>query len=237
MPQTLFLAQLASTLFMTGLIWFVQIVHYPLFPSVGPRAFPRYEQLHAQRTGWVVFPPMLVELLTALAALLPRLRPAQLSCPEAITSAALVLLLWLSTALLQIPLHNTLQQTAFDGTQLPNGNSSAQSDPESHLQPTPISSAEPAPATSRNLQKTMHRLTLTNWIRTTTWTARSLLLLSCLHHTLAWPHTDRRPQRRAEIATQISQKPASHGGNASPVPLPLQKQPSPPRPPQIQRLA
>lgn len=110
LPQTLFLLQLASTLFMTGLIWFVQIVHYPLFPFVHASAFPRYEQLHAQRTGFVVFPPMLVELLTALATLFPALRPPQLSFRACLLSAALVLLIWLSTALLQIPLHNQLDR-------------------------------------------------------------------------------------------------------------------------------
>ena len=118
-PGTLlFLLQLAPTLFMTGLIWFVQVVHYPLFALVGPAAFPRYEQQHARRTGWVVFPPMLLELLTALAALSPRLRPSQLSRPAAIASAALVLLIWLSTALLQIPLHNQLDRTSDPATLL-----------------------------------------------------------------------------------------------------------------------
>ncbi len=34
LPDTLFLAQTAATLFMTGLIWFVQIVHYPLFATI-----------------------------------------------------------------------------------------------------------------------------------------------------------------------------------------------------------
>jgi hypothetical protein len=112
MSETLFLAQYAATLFMTGLIWFVQIVHYPLFATVHthttPAAFRQYEANHANRTGWVVFPPMAVELLTALAALLPSLRPAFVSQPAAITSAVLVVLIWASTGLIQVPLHNRL---------------------------------------------------------------------------------------------------------------------------------
>ena len=40
----LLLIQLASTLFMTGVIWFVQIVHYPLFAGVGGSALPRTRQ-------------------------------------------------------------------------------------------------------------------------------------------------------------------------------------------------
>ena len=42
MPTKLTLtACLASTLFMTGVIVFVQVVHYPLFGLVEPRAFAR----------------------------------------------------------------------------------------------------------------------------------------------------------------------------------------------------
>ncbi|WP_263375251.1 hypothetical protein [Granulicella aggregans] len=112
LPDILFLAQFAATLFMTGLIWFVQIVHYPLFASVHAHtssdAFRTYENSHANRTSFVVFPPMAVELLTALAALFPRLRPAFLSQTAAITSAVLVLAIWASTGLLQVPLHNRL---------------------------------------------------------------------------------------------------------------------------------
>lgn len=144
--QNLFLLQLACTLFMTGLIWFVQIVHYPLFPLIGDAAFPRYELLHAQRTGWVVFPPMLLELLTALLALYPALRAPQLSRNAALVSAALVLAIWLSTAALQIPLHNALSRT-----------------------PTPA---------------LMHRLVLSNWLRTAVWTARSAILLAALGRVL-----------------------------------------------------
>ena len=48
---------------MTGLIWFVQVVHYPLFAKVGSEAFSLYESLHTQKTGLVVGPVMLVEVL------------------------------------------------------------------------------------------------------------------------------------------------------------------------------
>jgi hypothetical protein len=112
LPDILLLAQFAATVFMTGLIWFVQIVHYPLFAKVHAHsssdAFRAYENSHANRTSFVVFPPMAVELLTALAALFPSLRPAFLSQTAAIISAVLVLAIWASTGLLQVPLHNRL---------------------------------------------------------------------------------------------------------------------------------
>jgi uncharacterized membrane protein len=102
----LFLGQLAATLYMTGLIWFVQIVHYPLFGGVGRAVFAAYEQRHSALTTWVVAPPMLVELAAALILLW--LRPPQLSLPLLWASAALLAVIWLSTYLIQVPCHSRL---------------------------------------------------------------------------------------------------------------------------------
>jgi hypothetical protein len=102
-----------ATLFMTGVIWFVQLVHYPLFASVGEAGFSAYEARHASLTTLVVMPPMVIELLTA-ALLLVR-RPGIVSPPEAWSGLVLVVLIWVSTAVLQVPLHNTLG-SGFDAT-------------------------------------------------------------------------------------------------------------------------
>ncbi len=101
--------QLLSTLAMFGLIWFVQVVHYPLFLQVDAEQFPAYEATHANRTTYVVAPLMLVELATAGLLLLPGLRPASVLTWQAWAGAALVGIIWLSTAFLQVPLHNRLQ--------------------------------------------------------------------------------------------------------------------------------
>lgn len=116
MAATFLLLQLASTLFMTGLIWFVQIVHYPLFTEVGVANLNRYETLHANRTTWVVFPPMLLELLTTLALLDPALRPRNLSLGVALLLNGLVGAIWLTTALGHVPLHTRLARPAEDHT-------------------------------------------------------------------------------------------------------------------------
>lgn len=55
------LAHVAATLFMVGVIWFVQVVHYPLFPRVGPEKFSLYLEAHSRLTTYVVGSPMLVE--------------------------------------------------------------------------------------------------------------------------------------------------------------------------------
>lgn len=102
------LLQNATTLAMTGIIWFVQIVHYPLFASVGRDGFAAYEAQHADRTGWVVGPLMCAELAGALLLLSSRMRPAGISMREAVWGVALVAMIWLSTFLVQVPLHQQL---------------------------------------------------------------------------------------------------------------------------------
>jgi hypothetical protein len=109
----LLIANAASTFFMAGLIWFVQVVHYPLFAAVGNSEFPAYSRLHQSLTTFVVGPPMLVEALTA--GMLVVARPAGVSAWLAWTGFALVIVIWSSTALLQIPAHGRLA-SGFDAS-------------------------------------------------------------------------------------------------------------------------
>lgn len=103
-------AQLASTLAMFGLIWFVQLVHYPLFLRADPHTFAAFEAEHATRTGWIAAPLMVTELLSSLCLLRGSLRPESVSRNEALLGLALVAVLWGSTVFLQIPLHNQLHR-------------------------------------------------------------------------------------------------------------------------------
>ncbi len=107
------LANAFSTLFMTGLIWFVQVVHYPLFAKVGDADFPAYSRAHQTLTTLVVGPPMLVEALTA--GLLVAVRPALIPVWMTWTGLALVIVIWISTATLQVPAHGKLVQ-GFDAS-------------------------------------------------------------------------------------------------------------------------
>ena len=104
----LFVAHLGSSLYMVGLIWFVQVVHYPLFASVGNLEFPSYEQRHTTLTTWVVAPPMMIE--GASAVLLILFHP--IGVPEWSVWSGLVLLgiNWLSTAFIQVPCHESLSK-------------------------------------------------------------------------------------------------------------------------------
>jgi len=60
--------QLGTTLPLVGLIWFVQIVAYPLFARVGADAFPAYHEAHARLITFVVAPLMVLELNPIIGA-------------------------------------------------------------------------------------------------------------------------------------------------------------------------
>lgn len=64
--QFLLLTHLATTLIMVGIIWFVQVVHYPLFSQVGTAGFSAYSDAHSRLTTYVVGPPMLVQAASAI---------------------------------------------------------------------------------------------------------------------------------------------------------------------------
>ena len=56
----------ATTLLMVGLIWLVQIVHYPLFARIGDSGFCDYHKRHTRRMTLLVAPLMLLEQATGL---------------------------------------------------------------------------------------------------------------------------------------------------------------------------
>jgi hypothetical protein len=106
MLQTLLHIQLLATLGMTGLIWFVQLVHYPLMQRVDPDAFVAYETAHQRRTTWIVAPLMLAEGIAAIGLLIAA--APHVSIALLVVNLGTVLLLWASTALVQMPLHARL---------------------------------------------------------------------------------------------------------------------------------
>ena len=60
----------AATLFLTGMIWTIQVVHYPLFAAVGEPSFAAYEAAHSARITWVIAVPWVLQGLTTLALLI-----------------------------------------------------------------------------------------------------------------------------------------------------------------------
>lgn len=95
-----------ATLTMFGVIWIVQLVHYPLFRLVSAENWSEFKAQHERRITWIVGPTMLLELGTGVAlvfAPIPGI-PAAL----AIGGALLIGATWASTAFVQVPLHAAL---------------------------------------------------------------------------------------------------------------------------------
>ena len=104
--QGVLVAQLAASSIMCGIIWFVQIIHYPLLSAVPGEAGAAYALLNRRRTAWVVLPPMIVEAATAAWCVYAP--PAGVSRPLAGVGVGLVAAVWLSTLAVQMPLHERL---------------------------------------------------------------------------------------------------------------------------------
>lgn len=102
------IAHAVATLAMVGLIWFVQVVHYPLLAHLDAAGIAEHQRL----TGHVVALPMSVEALTA--ALLVIDRPDGVPAAAVWIGLALVAVVWASTALLQVPMHRALAGGAGD---------------------------------------------------------------------------------------------------------------------------
>lgn len=111
--------QLICSAFMTGVIWFVQVVHYKLFTAVGQAKFLVYHREHMYLTTRVVALPMVVELLIAIyLVFFPQLSDDAPPLPPQLTwtGLALVVIIWTVTVLVQVPMHKILSRGYLDHT-------------------------------------------------------------------------------------------------------------------------
>jgi uncharacterized membrane protein len=110
----IWLVHLPATLFMTGVIWLVQLVHYPLYMHIGRDAFVEYETRHTQLIFWIVAPGMVLESITAV--LLFWFGPVEMSQIMWWFGVGLLFVIWMSTARVQMPCHHRLLQGYDDAT-------------------------------------------------------------------------------------------------------------------------
>ncbi|MEM1136448.1 MAG: hypothetical protein AAGI07_11465 [Bacteroidota bacterium] len=104
--KLLLIGNLMVTGFLVGLIWFVQIVHYPIFAKVGKDAFPAFHHQHVQDTGKVVALPMLLELGFSILVLV--FAGDSIPIWQNVLAFVLVLIVWLQTFFYFVPLHGKL---------------------------------------------------------------------------------------------------------------------------------
>ncbi len=103
--ELIFLVNTFSTLFLTGLIWFVQIVQYPSFYLVDKDSFIHFHAHHTKRISFIVAPVMFLELVSS-GILWHYSEWISLSS----IGFYIVLLIWMSTFFISVPKHNLLQQ-------------------------------------------------------------------------------------------------------------------------------
>lgn len=105
MKITLLIAFL-FTAFNTGLIWTIQLVHYPGFLHIGKSSHHAYHDFHMKAITPLVGTSMLVELAASVALLFF----ANQLTSNVLLWISLILLggIWLHTALIAVPLHGKL---------------------------------------------------------------------------------------------------------------------------------
>ncbi|MFV1883462.1 MAG: hypothetical protein ACMZ7B_03120 [Balneola sp.] len=105
----IFLINCSASLFLAGLIWTIQLVHYPSFHFVDEHNFKEFHPFHNRRISLLVIPVMITELLSS----------GILWWNDGAFSLNgigfyLVCLIWLSTFLLSVPTHAKLAKGKDD---------------------------------------------------------------------------------------------------------------------------
>jgi len=87
---------------MTGIIWVIQRVHYPSFQYVNPTDFKSFTKFHNRSISFIVMPIMIAELITGVMLIL------SYKTIISFINLFFIILTWLSTFMLSVPLHNKL---------------------------------------------------------------------------------------------------------------------------------
>ncbi|MFL5812256.1 MAG: hypothetical protein ACJ763_01660 [Bdellovibrionia bacterium] len=97
------IVQLFSCFSLTGLIWVMQLVHYPSFVYIDRARFVEFQRFHEKRITWIVGVLMPADLISA-GMLLWSSRT-----PELWINLGLLLLVWGATAAFSVPCHSQLE--------------------------------------------------------------------------------------------------------------------------------
>lgn len=93
---------------MTGLIWLVQVVHYPYFRFIGPDLFKDAQEFHMKSITFIVLPIMILELGTGVWLFFQKSLPPEKNLY--IVSFILLILIWGFTHFLSVPIHGKLTE-------------------------------------------------------------------------------------------------------------------------------
>ena len=106
--SVIFLLNLVLSFIAVGLIWTIQLVHYPSMRFIPKERFVEYHNFHSIRISFLAMPLMLTELGTSLMLFYQNYDNAIQTI--FLINLVIVVLIWLSTFLIQVPLHNALSK-------------------------------------------------------------------------------------------------------------------------------
>jgi hypothetical protein len=101
----LFFLNVISAFLLTGVIWTIQIVHYPSFHYIDKMSFTNFHHFHERRISIIVMPLMLIELTTSTALYINNMSSIVFAL-----NLLIVVLIWCSTFFIQVPIHSILSQ-------------------------------------------------------------------------------------------------------------------------------
>ena len=104
--QNLLLLQLVATAMMTGILWLVQQVQYPLFLGLNESQFSKWHNLHSARITWIVAPMMILELVISIALVFLN----KFNLWQNISVVLLTVAIWGITFFISVPRHEKLAQ-------------------------------------------------------------------------------------------------------------------------------
>lgn len=96
---------------LVGLIWTIQIVHYPLMKYVTIENFKSFHEQHSQFISWIVIPLMLTEAFSLMYIAYYEL--ASNKAALIYTLIFLTTINWFSTFLIQVPIHTKLSHQGY----------------------------------------------------------------------------------------------------------------------------
>ena len=95
---------LIATSVMVGVIWIIQLVHYPSFHFIELNQYTTFQRFHMSRISYVVIPAMLTELFTLIFIIIPMDQVDHII----LASAFLLIVIWLMTAVFFSDVHQKL---------------------------------------------------------------------------------------------------------------------------------
>ena len=102
----IFLINLVISFIATGLISTIQLVHYPSMKFIPKDKFKDFHTFHSQKISILAVPIMVIELVTSFLLFYRNTNNAYNDF--VLINFIIIILIWASTFLLQVPIHNTL---------------------------------------------------------------------------------------------------------------------------------